>query len=382
MLNISRQIYAAVDTKQTKYDLPEAEVLPGGDTANEKKRLEKITAKYGSAAEHENVPLPGFTLYKSDRKRWGSLDQTWLVIDPRGFLVRITSENLEKILHVTGITEGLIQERCVWAREDSQTKLTLVPVTSANFKVAVSNTELLEGKVSIKEVSIGDKVIMQNGLAGTYYGIASLYGAIEDYSRDDRHKTQVYLRRQIIEITPGKFFYHSDAKILKVTEKTDKEYTREDAAKYMNEHIKAGTAFFGSNAYSLQHGKYYSHRNRIDFVSVNAVPKPTLSLIEIDESEANDIFIECQASTDSYKLVLERSNKLYVVDFPYSYSAVPASILGFDVSSITLSVDKQSIVHTQKRTYSSSRAASRSESLDKFTKFYKIAKHVKNDFYV
>ena len=84
--------------------------------------------------------MPGFTLYKTGRKNWGSADQTWLVIDPRGFLVRITNVNLEEILHVTGITEGLIQEKCVWARENSQTKMTLVPVTSPDYIEATKNT--------------------------------------------------------------------------------------------------------------------------------------------------------------------------------------------------------------------------------------------------
>lgn len=382
MLNISRQIYAAVDAKQTKYDLPEAEILPGGNTANEKKKLDKITTKFGLVTEHENVPLPGFTLYKSDRKKWGSLDQTWLVIDPRGFLARITSENLEKILHVTGITEGLIQEKCVWAREDSQTKLTLIPVTSTNFQEAVSNTELLESKISIKEVNIGDKVIMQNGLSGTYYGVATLYGTIEDYARDGEHKPQVHLRRQIIEVSPGKFFFQGDAKILRVTEKTDKKLTREDAVKYLNAHISTNAAFFGSTTHSIHYGKYYSNRDRIRFVSVHAVPKPLLSLVEITKLEATSLFHDCQLDKDSYKLVLEKSpGKLYVIDFLYSQSTLsPVSIYGFDIASMELTADKQKIVQERRRNL---RVLKKNEeALDKFTKFYKIVKHVKNETYV
>src|SRR5690606_39188374 len=108
MINIAKQIYAGWGTG-TKYDLPEAEVIPHGTSSNEKKKLEKFTKSHAVIKEHDNVPLPGFTLYKVDRKNWGSQDQTWLIIDPRGFLVRISNDNLEDILYVTGITEGLIQ---------------------------------------------------------------------------------------------------------------------------------------------------------------------------------------------------------------------------------------------------------------------------------
>lgn len=129
MLNISRQIYSGWNTASAN-ELPEAEIIPFGKSSNEKKRLETFTKRYPVLNEYENIPLPGFTLYKSNRKNYGSADPTWLIIDPRGFMVRITNDNLEDILHVTGITEGLIQQKCVWAREDSQTKMILVPISS------------------------------------------------------------------------------------------------------------------------------------------------------------------------------------------------------------------------------------------------------------
>jgi hypothetical protein len=383
MLNISRQIYTAIDTKQTKYDLPEAEVLPGGDTANEKKRLQKVTTKYGAVTEYDNKPLPGFTLYKTDRKNWGSLDQTWLVIDPRGFLVRITPDNLEKILHVTGITEGLIQQKCVWAREDSQTKLTLVPVSSSSYQEAVDNTELLEGKVDIKEVGLGDTVIMQNGLSGIYRGVLSLYGTIEDYSSTDVHKPQVYMRRQIVEISPGKFFYQTNAKILKVTKEAEKPMTREESAAYINSTIATGTAFFGTNPYSMSHGKYYHSRHKVCFVSTHAVPRPKMSLTEIDLTEATRLFHISEATGDSFSLILENAlGKRFIVDFPYStYSSSRVTVNGFDACPVMLNAEGDGIKQLGKRTYSGS-GSRRAEALDKYTKFYKITKHVKNDSYV
>src|ERR1035437_1127776 len=175
MLNIAKTLYAGWDpSSATKYELPEAEIIPLGESKNEMKKLDTITKRYPTLYEHDNIPLPGFTLYKSDRKNWGSIDQTWLVIDPRGFLVRISSKNLDNILHVTGITEGLIQQKCVWARENTETKMALVPVTSGAYYDAALNTKLIEDKVDMKDVQIGDTVLLQNKLTGIYRGVASL----------------------------------------------------------------------------------------------------------------------------------------------------------------------------------------------------------------
>ena len=224
MLNISKQIYAGWDLSYSGNILPEAEVIPLGESVNEKRKINKITSKYSSIKEFDNIPLPGFTLSENNRKNWGSKDETWLIVDPRGFFVRISNDNLNDILHVTGITEGLIQEKCVWAREDSKTDMMLVPISSELYLKASKNTELLEDKISIKDVQIGDKVLLQSGLTGTYMGVLSLYGTLtysysnKDYSR----KPQTYLRRQVCHVGNDRYYYHTDIKILKVLEKREK----------------------------------------------------------------------------------------------------------------------------------------------------------------
>lgn len=383
MLNISKQIYAAWNQGTTKYDLAEAEVIPLGDTANEKRKISNATAKYSLIHEHENVPLPGFTLYKADRKNWGSTDQTWLVIDPRGFLVRISTENLEKILHVTGITEGLIQEKCVWAREDSQTKMTLVPISSQSYIDAVKNTELLEGKVSIKDVNIGDTVIMQNGLQGVYKGTLSLYGSTISGYKDNTAKPQVYLRRQIVEIDPQKIYYQSDVKILKVVKKSDVEISKEESAEHLNNRVKQGAIFTTTPEYA---SRYYSAFGLIRHVSTHAVPKPKMRLEEIDILEAATIFNEANADSDNHRLVLETTpGNLYVVDFPYSFAGtMPATTNAFDILRCRLSADaeKLEVLDSSNRALYGTHKAPGTHSLDKFKKFYKIVKCVKNETYL
>jgi hypothetical protein len=382
MLNIARQIYAGWDTKTLKYDLPEAEIVPLGDSANEKKRADTVAKKFSAIYEHENIPLPGFTLYKTDKKNWGSLEQTWLVIDPRGFLVRITAQNLEKILHVTGITEGLIQEKCVWAREDTQTKMTLVPVSSPSYIDAVKNTELIEGKVSMKNVNIGDTVIMQNNFQGIYRGILSLYGPLIENRDSSDSKPQVMLRRQIVEFEPGKFFYQADAKILKVIKPAEKEITREESAEYINAEIAKGSALFTTDPNWT--GRMYSSRGMIRHVSVHAVPKLKISFDEIDELEATKLFYDSLRDGDSGNLVVENSTgHKHIIEFPYNFGNAPTtSIHAFDISKATLDDAKELLKTPDRKTSFYQRNKPGTHALDKFTKFYKIVKHVKNETYV
>ena len=225
MLNISKQIYAGWPTYGTVL-LPEAEVTPIGDSPQEKKKLEKFVARNPNIKEYDNIPLPGFTLFDVSKKTWTAADSTWQVIDPRGFTTRISQKNMSNILTVTGITEGLIQQKCVWAREDSQSVMELIPVSSSDYIEAVENTELIESKVDLANVEIGDTVLLQNKLRGTYLGVHSLYAAMDKTSMKSDFKVQVGLRKQVIEVSKGQFHYQTDAKILKILDKTKKKRRR------------------------------------------------------------------------------------------------------------------------------------------------------------
>jgi hypothetical protein len=378
MLNISKKLRAAWDSASSKYDLPKAVLIPFGESSNEQKKLSSVLNKYNSIEDYVNTPLPGFTLYKSDRKSWGSLDQSWLVIDPRGFLVRITSQNLEKILHVTGITEGLIQEKCIWAREDTQTKLTLVPISSPSYQEAVKNTELIEGKISIKDVEIGDRVITQGGLEGIFRGTLSLYGSLHETKKE--LAPQAFLRRQIIEIDDKKFYYQTNAKILKVIKKTDRKITKEESAKYLTEAASKG-AIFSSSGYF---GTYFSSLGSIQLISVHAVQRPKISYVEIDIKEAEQLLNDSKPTRDSGKLLLETiPNSQYIISFPY-YGIASSTVSKdqFDISPVKSNESDEKITLPDVyRTYSTKNKPG-THSLDKFTKFYKIVKHVKNETYV
>lgn len=387
MLNIARNIYSAYNTAgQAHKELNEVEIVPIGDSVNEKKKLENITKKFTNLKEHENIPLPGFTLFTVGKKNYGSAE-SWLIIDPRGFLVRISSANLEMILHVTGITEGLIQEKCVWARDNTETKMILVPVSSDKYIEAVKNTELIEGKVDIKDVQIGDTVLLQNKLQGTYLGTMSLYGPLNDYSSRNLYSPQVFLRRGVVEVQPGKFHYQTNPKILKVIEKADTPMSREEAVKHVNDVILLGGSYFTSGSHIS--GQNYGVRGEIKFASTHATPKPMMSFAEIDHLEATGLFYDGQTSTDFGMLLLEDSNgKRFLIDYPYNFnlSRNSVSVNNFGVCEVSMtSLDNTEEICLKERRLSYSMYGQnfpQHGALDKFAKFYKIVKHVKNETYV
>lgn len=376
MLNIARQIQSGWNTSGQKHPLPEAEVIPVGESANEIKKLEKVTKLYNTLKEHENVPLPGFTLFKNGRKNWGSINPTWLIIDPRGFLVRISNDNLETILHVTGITEGLIQEKCVWARDDTKTSMMLVPVSSPLYIDAVRNTELIEGKVDFKDVKIGDRVILQNELEGTYLGVVSLYGPLDNYYATKEYKPTKYLRRQVIEVEPGKYHYQADLKILKVLQKATQDWTREQSVAHLNSELSIGGYFTNS---SLMTPSYHPLHGAIRHISTHAAPKLTMSYIEVDELEAVRLFHDSKETGDCGMLMLERYGKKYLIDYPYFMSSATISLQMFPVMEIE-KLSPENILLKQSRNHSAK--GKPTFGLDKFTKFYKIVKHVKKESYV
>ncbi len=385
MLNIAKTIYAGWNTGNKKYELSEAEIIPLGDSQNEKKKLDALAKKYPTVCEHENIPLPGFTLYKSDKKSWGSTETSWLVIDPRGFLVRISSQNLENILHVTGITEGLIQEKCVWARENSETAMCLIPVSSANFTEVIENTELIESKVDINDVQIGDTVFLQNKMTGKYMGVASLYGITTNHPSELDYKSRLHLRKQIIETEPGIYYFQTDLKILKILNKTTSVITREESVATMNKWIENSTSHFSNNPFMPPSAAYDV---KIRLASVHAVSKINITFEEITKAEAEHIFVSSSQRDDSGMLMLEDAKKdKFIIDLPYRFNGfIPATRDKFKTVQIlepdTAKCHKFVLTEKRKSIWNNKPGVSSTASLDNFTKFYKIVKHVKGATYI
>lgn len=387
MLNISKTIYAAHQPLGLKYELPEAEVIPIGQTLNEKKRLTKLAATYSQLSEHANIPLPGFTLYKSDRKTWGSIDQTWLVIDPRGFLVRITSQNLEKILHTTGITEGLIQEKCVWARKNDETKIMLVPISSQLYLDAVKNTQLLDDKIEMKNVQIGDTVLLQNNLKGVYMGTASLYGPLTEDISGLVYKPRTSNKQQIIEVSSGKYFHRTDLKILKVLKNATSVITSSESIKQMNSVIRAGNAVFSNTEYQLKRPFSQSHVDFVNLVIPSTTTKIQMAFVEVTSAEVALSINSATPYNEFGKYVLcDDLGTGYLVEPGFSAGLNPPSYGLFDVLALQHftpnTTDKLVLLTKRKYMYDRNSGRANYRRLSDFKKFYKIVKCIKNETYI
>lgn len=387
MINISRYVFLGYDSASVaKFELIEAEVIPDGNSVNEKRKLDLAVKRYSSMKRQENIPLPGFTLFKTNRKNWGSVDQTWLIIDPRGFLVRISNKNLEDILHVSGITEGLIQEKCVWVRDDTSTKMILLPISSPTYITATKNTELIEGKVNIKDVQIGDTVILQNELQGIYMGMVSLYGTPVSYNARDEYKIQTFFRRGVIEVSPGIYHYQTDLKILKVIKPAEQLLTKEEAVAIMNKSIDLGNAFFTSGTDISS--RYFTPHELIKYASVHKVEKVSMTFEEIDFNEAKTLFDQAEAMRDFGVLVLENSQGKYLVDFySHIFSVKKFTPNLFEICELRNDIHKTEKLLLKEEANSSSIFRSRNRLLDQyglkdFDRYYKIVKHVKNEQYI
>jgi hypothetical protein len=382
MLNISKQIYAAWNGTPAVNALPLAEIIPEGSASNEKKKLDSVTAKFTNLFEHENIPLPGFTLHEKNMRGQYSGDTTWNIIDPRGFLVKITSDNLIDILRVTGITEGLVQEKCVWARSNSETKLKLVPITSPDYLDAVQNTTLLEEKVNISDVQIGDTVLMQNGSTGTYCGVLSLYGSFGFKYNTNVLKPQMYPRRQIVEVKPNKFIYQTDLKILKVLDKTTTPLTREESAERLDKLLSKTSTGFSVSPHFDAHSN-----NDVKHVSVHSVSKVKITFERIDRSAAEALFYTAQNKSDQGLMLFEKlAGEQCIIDFPYFYnnSGPAVSPMSFSTERV-LTMDlspTESLELTDRKQFWGRNATGDIEALDNFENIYKIVKHVKNKTYI
>jgi len=380
MINITKSIYVGWNNSQQTNPLDIVELIPIGNSTNEKTKLKTFTKKYLNLAEHENIPLPGFTIFKIDKKHYGYSDQKWLVIDPRGFLVKISSTNLESIMNISGISSGLIQQKCIWAREDTQTQMILIPVNSESYKEATKNSVIIENKINIKDVEIGDTVFLQNELTGRYMGVMSLYSTLQPTDfKSNNYAISRSLKRQVVEVSPGLYYYQKDVKILTVVKKTGIVLSKEDAVNEINDNILNGIANFTQHK-SLTY-PYYFARGLIKHVSLSSVENVKLSFEEISLDLAVEVFNQGRARDDIGMLAVEDfTGTKYLIDHVRSkyliHKNLSANINSFIVYNILSNTNNKDITSV------SVKPSTDYYTLSNFIKFFKIIKHVKDQTYI
>lgn len=364
MINFPKKILVG----KSKATVTNATICPVGSTSGEKKKAANIRSNHNICEEFDNIPLPGFTLKEGSYYH----KDMWEVIDPRGFLVYIERINLDKILSVTGITEGLIQQMCVWARDNSGITMTLVPVTSRDYEKFTENTELLGNKPSMREVEIGDEVKLQNELVGIYRGSFNLHGPMVSGGQDCM-VMQEMPKRHVIEIDNTWFYHTSNPHVVQIIKKSPTKISKEDCANYLNCQAAMGTYFGSSPTKGIT--QYWSSSGMIHYVTLSK-ETPTLELEEVDKNELINYLSKIKNNNiiEYDKFILEDDNgKKYALDYKYG---------GYDpdycyVSAIKQIEDSRIVFDTiVSGRYGSKSRSSRSLHVDNIAKCYRTIKKI------
>lgn len=170
MIRIPEEIFVGTRIPNTSGTQKTNQIPAGGMCPYEKTRhqkMESINRYYkNSTTVYANQPLPGFTIIKSST--WRGNTSLWTVCDPRGFTIEISSNNITSILSCGSISEGLIQDKCVWGYDSGEN--VLIPESSSLYKSARENTKLLESKIKLSEVPIGSWVKLKSKVECVYLG--------------------------------------------------------------------------------------------------------------------------------------------------------------------------------------------------------------------
>ncbi len=118
-----------------------------------------------------NEPISGFKFFGSNKRSsdWFGSGRNMVEIQhPNGFVFEITVENTITLLNDTIVENGEIKSKCLLAWSGVQ--MSLIKENSDIYQQAVENINRNNIKTPIKNLQLGDYVILQNGVEGIYYG--------------------------------------------------------------------------------------------------------------------------------------------------------------------------------------------------------------------
>jgi len=147
---------------------------------------------YGKEIKITNVPTKGFKIVddiKRVRDHFGSGRSLFRVEDPRGFEFEITTGNLMEIIQATDLIKGEIQGECLYAR--SGTKNALILAGSEEYAAVKKTTDLktAAAKFSLRDVSPGDVVMLEEGIEAVYFGKIFIKVEIEEAVKNPKYNS-------------------------------------------------------------------------------------------------------------------------------------------------------------------------------------------------
>lgn len=220
-----------VGLKRRKEDAPYTLgfMTPYGEDAAARKRKESVD-RWVESRTHldvegdplpgiqlDNVPLSGFNFGKTVKHgySWNVGDVKWRVHDPRGFMLEITAGNLAMLIQQGCIEHNVIKGECRWGRLGAEN--VLVPVGSEVYRQALENTERQLKSVSLRDVRVGDRLLLKNGdecvYLGAFYPLEykhTYYDRSRSISLDAKSRKEHYIR------IDGYITHHSSLKIAEI----------------------------------------------------------------------------------------------------------------------------------------------------------------------
>lgn len=138
--------------------------------AASKKRIDTVKNWYGSEkmCNLDNPPLSGFT-FVDVVSRYRTKNKLMRVFDPRGFIVEVSIDILLEIMQSATIKNGVIQEKCFWARKGAEN--ILIPENTPLHEQYLSETVYAKAaNISTKNLKVGGLYINKDGKKYFYLG--------------------------------------------------------------------------------------------------------------------------------------------------------------------------------------------------------------------
>lgn len=138
--------------------------------AASKKRIDTVKNWYGSEkmCNLDNPPLSGFT-FVDVISRCRTKNKLMRVFDPRGFIVEVSIDILLEIMQSATIKNGIIQEKCFWARKGAEN--ILIPENTPLHEQYLSETVYAKAaNISTKKLKVGGLYINKDGKKYFYLG--------------------------------------------------------------------------------------------------------------------------------------------------------------------------------------------------------------------
>lgn len=128
----------------------------------------------------DNEPTVGFYIGDSV-SRWTTQNKLFRVLDPRGFTIELSTGNIATLLHYTTVTNGYVQEPCVYCYEAG--KHFLLPVNSELYsEVSQEIADYQSAKANVispKKLVAGQMYENLNGEFGYYLGCFNITWSVE-----------------------------------------------------------------------------------------------------------------------------------------------------------------------------------------------------------